>query len=123
MDCLTGKTEFKDCVYQIANGSETRKKFNFFFVPGGQPIADGSNLLGSDRMKTIVDVVSKTSDYVILDSAPVGLLTDASVLAQFADCSMFVVKKDFARVEHIMNGIEHLSESNVPVIGCVINGD
>jgi Mrp family chromosome partitioning ATPase len=74
-------------------------------------------------MKWVIDVVSKTSDYVILDSAPVGLLTDASVLAQFADCSMFIAKKDFARVEHIMNGIEHLSESNIPVIGCVINGD
>ena len=123
VDYLQGKADFTDCVFQITNDNDKKKRFKFFFVPGGQPVADGSNLLGSERMNWVIDVVSKTSDYVILDSAPVGLLTDAGVLAQFADCSMFVVKKDFARVEHIMNGIEHLSESNIPVIGCVINGD
>lgn len=123
VDYLVGKAEFKDCLFQITNDTDKKRKFNFFFVPGGHAVADASNLLGSERMKWVIDTVSKTSDYVILDSAPVGLLTDAGVLAQFADCSMFVVKKDFARVEHIMNGIEHLSESNIPVIGCVINGD
>ena len=123
VDYLVGKAEFTDCVFQITNDNDKKRRFKFFFVPGGQAVADGSNLLGSERMKWVIDVVSKTSDYVILDSAPVGLLTDASVLAQFADCSMFIAKKDFARVEHIMNGIEHLSESNIPVIGCVINGD
>ena len=110
-------------MFQISNDSDDKKKFKFYFIPGGKAVADGSTLLGSERMKWVIDVVSKSSDYVILDSAPVGLLTDAGVLAQFADCSMFVVKKDFARVEHIMTGIEHLAESNIPVVGCVINGD
>jgi capsular exopolysaccharide synthesis family protein len=123
VDYLLGRAEFTDCVFQIANETDPKKRFKFFFVPGGQAVSDASNLLGSERMKWVIDVVSKTSDYVILDSAPVGLLTDAGVLAQFADCSMFVVKKDFARVEHIMTGIEHLAESNIPVVGCVINGD
>lgn len=123
VDFLVGKTEFTDSVFQISNDSDDKKKFKFYFIPGGKAVADGSTLLGSERMKWVIDVVSKSSDYVILDSAPVGLLTDAGVLAQFADCSMFVVKKDFARVEHIMTGIEHLAESNIPVVGCVINGD
>ena len=74
-------------------------------------------------MKEAIDIVAKDSDYVILDSAPVGLLTDAGVLAQYADAALFVVKKDFAKVEDIMNGIEHLAESGIPVIGCVLNGD
>ena len=62
-------------------------------------------------------------DYVILDSAPIGILTDAGILAQFADGAVFVVKKDFTRADHILEGMEHLAESKIHMIGCVLNGE
>ena len=62
------------------------------------------------------------ADYVILDSAPAGLLTDAVVLAQYADAAVLVVRKDFARVDTIMDGLEHLAESHIQVVGSVLNG-
>lgn len=113
MDCLIPSTEI-DCI---------QEKQRLLFLPGGKAVGDGAELLGRERMKEAIDIVAKDSDYVILDSAPVGLLTDAGVLAQYADAALFVVKKDFAKVEDIMNGIEHLAESGIPVIGCVLNGD
>lgn len=61
-------------------------------------------------------------DYVILDSAPVGMLTDAGVLAQFADSVVFVVKKDYARADHILEGMEELTGSRVHLIGGILNG-
>ncbi|MEE1086807.1 MAG: hypothetical protein U0L05_06540 [Schaedlerella sp.] len=36
-------------------------------------------------MKEIIDDMKEWADFVILDSAPVGILTDATVLAQFAE--------------------------------------
>lgn len=123
IDYLTGKAGFVDCVTNCIFEKPNKEQIKFQFIPGGKAVADGSNLLGSEKMKKAIEYVSRNSDYVILDSAPVGLLTDASVLAQYADGAMFVVKKDFAKAEHIMDGIEHLSESGVPVIGCVLNGD
>ena len=59
---------------------------------------------------------------MILDSAPAGLLTDAGVLAQYADSVVFVIKRDFASAAHIMEGLEELSESHVHVIGGILNG-
>lgn len=122
-DYLNGNANLQDCVLTADFEKANKERIRFRFIPGGPAIADGSTLLGSDEMKKAINLVSKDSDYVILDSAPVGLLTDASVLAQYADCAMFVVKKDFAKAQHILDGIEHLSESGVPVIGCILNGD
>lgn len=122
-DYLSGDAELNDCVMSTDFEKANKERIRFRFVPGGTAVSDGSNLLGTEKMQHVIDLVSKDSDYVILDSAPVGLLTDASVLAQYADCAMFVVKKDFAKTGHIMDGIEHLAESGVPVIGCVLNGD
>ena len=44
------------------------------------------------------------------------------MLAQYADAAVFVVRKDFARVDHIMDGMEHLAESQVQIIGGILNG-
>lgn len=123
IDYLDGDVDFKKCIMPFNNMIDGQESLKLYFIPGGKAVADGSNLLGSDKMKELIDVVSNVSDYVILDSPPVGLLTDASVLGQFADCAMFIVKKDFAKSQHIMDGMEHLAESSIPVIGCVLNGE
>ena len=72
-------------------------------------------------LENITDFRKDGKDYVIIDSAPVGLLTDASALAQYADGAVFVVKKDFAKADHILDAMAHLSESDVEMMGCVLN--
>ena len=93
------------------------------FVRGGEAVADGSGYLASERMSKLIEVVEKQVDYVIIDSAPAGLLTDAGILAQYVQSSIFVVKKDFAKVSKIMEGMEQVSDGNVEILGCVLNGD
>ena len=97
-------------------------EFRFCFLPGGKSTEDGSRLLGSEPMRKVLDAVKEKFDYVILDSAPAGLLTDAGVLAQYADSAVFVIKRDFASAAHIMDGLEELAESNVHMIGGILNG-
>ena len=97
-------------------------EMRLMFLPGGTSLRDGSELLGTEFMHRIIARMEEWADYVILDSAPAGLLTDAVVLAQYADAAVFVVRKDFARVDHIMDGMEHLAESQVQIIGGILNG-
>lgn len=122
IDFLKKDIPFQECV--CADKFEgIGEKNKFIFIPGGNAVADGANLLGTARMKKVVDSLKEQMDYVILDSAPVGLLTDAGVLAQYAESAVFIVKKDFARADHILNGMEHLAESNIHMMGCVLNGE
>lgn len=94
---------------------------NFLFLPGGAPVADGSNLLSSHRMKELIMCMESKADYIILDSAPTGLLTDSAVLAKYADGAIMVVRKEVARVDFIMDALGHLSESDIQIIGGVLN--
>lgn len=95
---------------------------NFCFLPGGKAVEDGSSLLGSERMKKVIDILAENTDYVILDSAPAGVLTDTGILAQYADSVVFVVKKDYARADHILDGMEEISESHLHLVGGILNG-
>lgn len=98
------------------------EEMDFCFMPGGKAVEDGSRLLESERMKTVIDILAENTDYVILDSAPAGVLTDAGILAQYADSVVFVVKKDYARADHILDGMEELSEGRLHLVGGILNG-
>lgn len=119
-DVLEKNVKASDCLLNAsALGFENME---LAFIPGGKALKDGSQYLGTPRMQSIIQKMEGWADYVVLDSAPVGLLTDAVVLAQYADAAIFVVRKDFARVDHIMDGMEHLAESKIQIIGGVLNG-
>ncbi|MBQ8230395.1 MAG: formate--tetrahydrofolate ligase [Lachnospiraceae bacterium] len=120
-EVLTGKAEINDCMLR-ANELGLGKDMNVMIIPGGKPVEGGSELLESKKMGALVEIVKKWADYVILDSAPAGLLTDAVVLAQYADAAIFVVRKDYAKVDYIMDGMEQLAESGISIIGGVLNG-
>lgn len=120
-DVLRGQYKMRDCILYAKNlGLGDRMKL--LFLPGGKAQEDGSELLGTKHMQKIIELSRNWAEYVILDSAPAGILTDAVVLAQYADAAVFVVRKDFARVDYIMDGMEHLSESHVQIIGGILNG-
>lgn len=122
VDFLKGDINPKDCMYS-ASRIGIDKSIPFFFIPGGKAIEDGDNYLGNRRMKLIIESLQDHVDYLILDSAPVGLLTDASLIAQYADGVVFIIKKDHVKTDDILRGIEHLAESKIQMIGCVLNGE
>lgn len=120
-EVLAGEAKLQDV---LLTGKDMRLSddLKFCFLPGGRAIEDGSRLLGRERMKRVIEALEKKVDYVILDSAPAGMLTDAGVLAQYADSAVFVVKKDYAAAPHIMDGLEELAESRIHLIGGILNG-
>ena len=120
-EVLTREARLGD-VLLTGKDMEMDEEFKFCFLPGGKAAEDGSRLLGSERMQKVIEAVQEKVDYVILDSAPAGLLTDAGVLAQYADSAIFVIRRDFASTTHIMEGLEELSESRVHLIGGILNG-
>ena len=121
VDVLNKKAKTKECMLRPAD-LNLDESLRFLFFPGGEAIEDGSELLGSVTMQKIINSARQWADYVILDGAPAGLITDSVVLAQYADAAIFVVRKDFARVDDILDGMEHLAESRIQIAGCILNG-
>lgn len=98
------------------------QKYKMHVVPGGEAIENGSELIDSPRMFKLLEELKKTAEYVILDTAPVGVLTDTAVLAEAADAALFVVKQDYAKRSAILDGIGQLAESKIYISGCILNG-
>ena len=114
-ELLTRKAKLED----VLIWNETYK---MYVIPGGKPYNNASELLDSIRMRTLLDKLREEADYIILDTAPVGMLTDTAVLAKAADAALFVVKQDYASCSHILEGIGELAESKVYISGCILNG-
>ncbi len=100
----------------IPNGS------NLLFVPGGEAVNDSAKYFNSPTIESMIKSAKSTADYVILDGAPVGIMTDSVLLAKHADAVVFLVSKDRARVEYVVDSLEALAQSHTPVIGGILNG-
>ena len=96
--------------------------YKMYVVPGGEAISNGSELIDSPRMHKLLSELKDKAEYVILDTAPVGILTDTAVLAEAADAALFVVKQDYANRSSILEGIGQLAESKIYISGCILNG-
>lgn len=112
---LIKKAELKD----ILHWNET---YQMYVIPGGQAISNASELIDSPRMHKLLKELKSMTEYVILDTAPVGILTDTAVLAEAADAALFVVKQDYVNRAAIMEGIGQLAESKIYISGCILNG-
>ncbi|MFC0261599.1 GumC family protein, partial [Fontibacter flavus] len=58
----------------------------------GKTTEDPSELMAGDRMKMLISELSAKYDFVIIDTAPVGLVSDAFMLADFAEITVFMVR-------------------------------
>ena len=81
-----------------------------------------SELILTDTMKNLLDELKKSYDYIIMDTPPVGLVTDALILMNYSDISFTVVRANYTRKEFIKN-LDRLSkEHSHNHVGMILNG-
>lgn len=97
-------------------------KLGDLMVIAGKTRTDRSaEILDNGRMKELVESMRDYVDYIILDASPSAILTDCTVLSKFADCSLFVIRQDYADRDSILDGAENMAVNNLPIMGCVLN--
>lgn len=114
-EVLKGECKWTDTVCEV-------KKWNLHILFGGHPESNPMKLINSDAFEKLIAQLEEQYDYIVLDTPPVAMLSDASAIAMHADCAVYVVKQDYARVERISEGMEALNYAQVPILGVVING-
>jgi protein-tyrosine kinase len=93
---------------------------NLCFIPGGHQVSNPSELLPSDRMRHLLEVVTPMFDFVILDSPPATPVHDPSVLADLCDGVLFVVRAGATEFEVAEKAVAEFREKNL--LGVVLNG-
>lgn len=70
----------------------------------------------------VIRKIAEGYDYVLMDTAPVGLTADPMSLNQIASAALFVVRYDNATLQEIKDALERVEKSGVQLLGCVVNG-
>lgn len=81
-----------------------------------------SELLGSPRMKKLIDRLSEFYDYILVDAPPVGIVTDACVVAKSLDGMLFLVRQNKTEKETLARCLRQIKNADVRLMGFVLNG-
>ncbi len=80
-----------------------------------------AELLGSQRMRGVLERLGEAHDLLIIDSPPLLVVTDAAVLSSFLDGTLLVIHSRRTRREAARQGREALSKAGALVLGAVLN--
>lgn len=88
-------------------------------LPAGPSIASPMAALSSERMRTVVAEAAARFDWVLLDTPPVGLLSDANLVAQVTDAVLFVIAAGATPYPVVQRSIAQLGAERI--VGTVLN--
>jgi capsular exopolysaccharide synthesis family protein len=94
---------------------------NIKLMTGGSPTSNPSELLSSEKMKSLIKILSNKYDFILFDSPPVAMTVDASILGSFLDGVILVVRAGQMGVRVIQRTKEELAKVKANIIGVVMN--
>lgn len=95
---------------------------NLTLLPGGTIPPNPTELLALDALVDAIELLKQRFDYVILDTAPVGMVTDTLLIGRVADASVYICRADYTqKMDYKL--INELQKGNkLPHLCTIING-
>lgn len=111
---LIGQEKFENIVFQT-------EVENLWYAPSGPVPPNPAELMDSPAMKEFITKAKKQFDYIIIDTPPVAIVTDALLVSPFTDLYLFVVRQRYSS-KNTLELIEELRKNgNIKSLGIVIN--
>ena len=114
---LTGGAGISDAVRSIDLGESGKLDF----MPSGAYPPNPAEILGSQRMRSLLEALEERYDLVIIDTAPLTVVTDAAVLGTKADGVVLVARANVTAKGALTYSVEQLKNVRAPILGCVVN--
>lgn len=112
---LTGKSEFEKCIH--SSGIDCLD-----LVLCGPLPPNPSDLIQLNKMDELFDNLNQLYDYVIIDTPPIGLISDALSLQKFSDSNIFVLNTKFSRKKEVNYINDMVEENDLKNVGLILNG-
>ncbi|WP_026727853.1 polysaccharide biosynthesis tyrosine autokinase [Flavobacterium denitrificans] len=104
---------------QITNST---KIANLDVILSGPIPPNPSELILSDAMKELIEELKQKYDYIILDTPPVGLVSDALELSQYADVTLYIVRQNYTKKDMITLLNTRVKRGELSNASIVLNG-
>lgn len=95
---------------------------NLDILLSGEIPPNPSELLGSEKMRTLIEEMSGKYDYILVDTPPVNVVSDACVVANLLDGVLLLVRKDRSRKDEVKRSVDSLRLTGAKILGFVLNG-
>lgn len=105
---------------ELVQQSDVNK--NLCILPGGTVPPNPTELLARDGLEKAIETLKKNFDYVIMDTAPVGMVTDTLLIGRIADLSVYVCRADYTQKAEFGLINELAVGKKLPNLCIVING-
>ncbi|MBR1431532.1 CpsD/CapB family tyrosine-protein kinase [Ruminococcus sp.] len=115
-DVLMDFSLLSSSIVQVKDGKR------LWLLSSGSIPPNPSELLGSETMQKLIEILSNKFDYIILDTPPVDMVTDALVLNPIIDGMLFVVRAGASDRRAIQHAIDQLEYTHTKILGIVFNG-
>jgi len=80
-----------------------------------------AELLDSPKMNELLTILNEKYDYVIIDTPPIGLVTDGVILMQYADANLYIVRHNYSKIKSL-SVVNNISKNkNISNLNIVIN--
>lgn len=90
-------------------------------ITSGQIPPNPAELLASEAMGNLLDVLSEKYDYIFIDTPPVTIVTEAAVLSKFANGVIIIARQNYTIHESIAKARENLLFANAKILGYILN--
>jgi len=113
---LTGNAKIDDIIHTVS-----KNNVSLSIIPSGAIVPNPTELLSSAKITALISELSLRFNRIILDSPPILIVADTSLLANMVDGVILLIKGAHTRLEAVLGSKKKIAESKGKVIGAVIN--
>lgn len=94
---------------------------NLDFIAAGPIPPNPVELIASEKTKYLFEELKNKYDYIIIDSAPIGAVTDSYLLFEYADINIFTLRHNYTIKDALKNNLNNIERKDVVNVSLLIN--
>lgn len=95
---------------------------NLYFVPSGPVPPNPAELLLKDKMKEFLEYLEQDFDIVVMDTPPIGLVSETMDLLRFSDVNLYIVRQDYTHKKYLLMINDLYANDQINNFYAVFNG-
>jgi capsular exopolysaccharide synthesis family protein len=116
-ELLAGVAVPQDVIQVVDAGNSAR----FHFIPAGQASAEAAMLLRSPSLESLLQAFREEYEFVLIDTPPSTIVTDAAVIAPLVDGVLLVARAGVTPHDVLEHAARELREANISLLGTILN--
>ena len=118
---IKGLTQYLSGVEQLDDVRYSTNVKNMDLILSGPVPPNPAELLNNEKFTELLETARKESDYVIIDTPPIGQVIDPAIVAQQTDGVIFLISQANISYKYAQKQIEQMRKSGCRILGAVLN--